>query len=278
MIEGKALFTGYLFTFDRWDEYWKAALKRDNGNIGKLTTKTQSWFVNYGVTDCLTVIAAMRYVRTHASQGTLRSMQGLAGLLRGREISDPDGARGQFRSAARAYSYVSVAQFQALKLRGTYKYLYNRPAPSQVDQGIRALLPTNGVPSVRRRCCLGRRRLPTSPRGSRWGRPSPPSSTRARAPMGCARRVASPAIGRRWPRPPPLAVKFRGAAWERRPRPPMLPRAFALLNMAMHDAAVACWDTKFTYFNPRPSQLDPELKTAVGFSRGFLDGADPGPR
>jgi hypothetical protein len=41
-------------------------------------------------------------------------------------------------------------------------------------------------------------------------------------------------------------------------------RAFALLNMAMHDAAVACWDTKFTYFNPRPSQLDPELKTAVG--------------
>ena len=30
-------------------------------------------------------------------------------------------------------------------------------------------------------------------------------------------------------------------------------RAFALLNMAMLDAAVACWDAKFTYFNPRPS-------------------------
>jgi PAP2 superfamily protein len=41
-------------------------------------------------------------------------------------------------------------------------------------------------------------------------------------------------------------------------------RALALLNMAMHDAAVACWDAKFTYFNPRPSQIDPEIKTVVG--------------
>ena len=41
-------------------------------------------------------------------------------------------------------------------------------------------------------------------------------------------------------------------------------RAFALLNMAMHDAAVGCWDAKFAYFNPRPSQLDPEIRTWVG--------------
>ncbi len=41
-------------------------------------------------------------------------------------------------------------------------------------------------------------------------------------------------------------------------------RAFALLNMAMHDAAVGCWETKFFYFNPRPSQLDPSIKTPIG--------------
>jgi hypothetical protein len=41
-------------------------------------------------------------------------------------------------------------------------------------------------------------------------------------------------------------------------------RAFALLNMAMHDAGIACWDTKFTYFNPRPSQLDPSVRTTIG--------------
>lgn len=41
-------------------------------------------------------------------------------------------------------------------------------------------------------------------------------------------------------------------------------RAFALLNIALHDAAVGCWETKFYYFNPRPSQLDPSIKTSTG--------------
>lgn len=41
-------------------------------------------------------------------------------------------------------------------------------------------------------------------------------------------------------------------------------RAFALLNMTMHDAAIACWDAKFFYFNPRPTQLNPEIKTGTG--------------
>lgn len=34
--------------------------------------------------------------------------------------------------------------------------------------------------------------------------------------------------------------------------------------MAMHDAAVGCWDTKYAYFNPRPTQLDRSIRTAVG--------------
>ncbi|WP_353267400.1 phosphatase PAP2 family protein [Gemmatimonas sp.] len=41
-------------------------------------------------------------------------------------------------------------------------------------------------------------------------------------------------------------------------------RTLALLNMAMHDAGVACWDTKFRYYNPRPAQLDPSIKTVIG--------------
>lgn len=41
-------------------------------------------------------------------------------------------------------------------------------------------------------------------------------------------------------------------------------RTLALLNMAMHDAGVACWDTKFKYYNPRPAQLDPTIKTKIG--------------
>jgi membrane-associated phospholipid phosphatase len=41
-------------------------------------------------------------------------------------------------------------------------------------------------------------------------------------------------------------------------------RAFALLNMSLHDAAVACWEAKYFYYNPRPSQLNPAIKTATG--------------
>jgi len=36
------------------------------------------------------------------------------------------------------------------------------------------------------------------------------------------------------------------------------------LNMALMDAGIACWDAKYFYFNPRPTQLDPNIKTLTG--------------
>jgi hypothetical protein len=41
-------------------------------------------------------------------------------------------------------------------------------------------------------------------------------------------------------------------------------RNMALLNMALMDAGIVCWDAKMFYFNPRPSQLDPRIKTLTG--------------
>jgi len=41
-------------------------------------------------------------------------------------------------------------------------------------------------------------------------------------------------------------------------------RNFALLNMAEMDAAICCWDTKYFYFNMRPSQANPQIKTLTG--------------
>jgi hypothetical protein len=41
-------------------------------------------------------------------------------------------------------------------------------------------------------------------------------------------------------------------------------RVFAYLNIVLHDAAVACWETKYYYFNARPSQVDPDIKTSTG--------------
>lgn len=41
-------------------------------------------------------------------------------------------------------------------------------------------------------------------------------------------------------------------------------RNLALLNMSLMDAAIVCWNTKYVYYNPRPSQLNPAIKTLTG--------------
>jgi hypothetical protein len=41
-------------------------------------------------------------------------------------------------------------------------------------------------------------------------------------------------------------------------------RNMALLNMSLMDAAIACWDAKYTYYSPRPSQVDAAIKTWTG--------------
>ena len=41
-------------------------------------------------------------------------------------------------------------------------------------------------------------------------------------------------------------------------------RNMALLNMALMDAGIVCWNTKYFYFNPRPTQFDPSIKTLTG--------------
>ena len=41
-------------------------------------------------------------------------------------------------------------------------------------------------------------------------------------------------------------------------------RNFALLNMAEMDVAICCWDTKYFYFNQRPTQANAQIKTLTG--------------
>jgi hypothetical protein len=77
MMGKGALFAGDVYTHDSWDQYWEGDLKRDNGNIGKVTTRTNNWFGNYGVTERLNIIGTVPYVWTRASQGVLGGMQGV---------------------------------------------------------------------------------------------------------------------------------------------------------------------------------------------------------
>jgi hypothetical protein len=76
MMGKHSLFTGDVYSHDSWDQYWEGTLKRGNGNIGTLTTQTDVWSANYGITDRLNVIGTIPYVWTRASQGVLHGMRG----------------------------------------------------------------------------------------------------------------------------------------------------------------------------------------------------------
>src|SRR5205823_9393316 len=49
--------------------------------------------------------------------------------------------------AARAYSYVSAAQYDALKAAWYWKYQYNRLSPAKNDNTVAALVPVSDLPS-----------------------------------------------------------------------------------------------------------------------------------
>jgi hypothetical protein len=288
--------------------------------------------------------------------------------------------------AARAYSYVSVAQYEALKAAWFYKFQYNRLSPAKADPDIRALVPISDLPSYpsedavmagvtvqllstlfpaaveeitlkgaqQREAALlaGKATASDLSAGLALGR-SIATLVLARASTdGTSNAIGTPVqwaslataaqargeipwISREIPARPPMLPNFGAvAAWSltsadivsvRPPAPPSTAsaqmktetaevrqtvehltreqraiaqkwndgagtytppghwndiaadhirdarmsevraaRTFALLNMAMHDASVACWEAKYFYFNPRPSQMDPAIKTDIG--------------
>jgi hypothetical protein len=83
MIPRRTLAAGVLLTHERWDRYWEGVLRRENENIGTLTTQSVTLAAGYGVTDRLSVTAVLPYVRTRASRGTLREMHGVQDLVLG---------------------------------------------------------------------------------------------------------------------------------------------------------------------------------------------------
>jgi len=83
MMPKKNLCTGFMYTHDQWTEYWEGELKRDNGNVGKVTTQSLMWVGNYGITNRVNIIAMLPYIKTKASMGTLHGMEGVQDLSLG---------------------------------------------------------------------------------------------------------------------------------------------------------------------------------------------------
>jgi hypothetical protein len=83
MMSKKDLCTGFMYTHDQWTNYWEGELKRENENIGTLTTQSLMWVGTYGITDKLNIIAMVPYVKTEADQGTLHFMEDIQDLTFG---------------------------------------------------------------------------------------------------------------------------------------------------------------------------------------------------
>lgn len=288
--------------------------------------------------------------------------------------------------AARAYSYVSVAQYEALKAAWFFKFKFNRPSPAKTDAGISTVVPASDLPSypsedavlsgasaeilkllfpgaieeitrkaaeereaailsgratasdVAAGLALGKavaalvinraradgmgtaggnltmwkalESAATSKGETAWQSQESP----ARAPMlmnfGAVKAwTMTPAeVTALEPGPPPstssdqmkadlaevkrttenltreqlaIALKWNDGAGTATPpghwnaiaadyvrdaglSEVRAARIYAVLNMAMHDVSVGCWDTKMKNFNPRPAQLDPTIKTMIG--------------
>jgi hypothetical protein len=101
MMPKGTLTTGVLYAHDSWDQYWEGMLKRTNGNIGTLTTKSITWVGGYAVTDRLGLMATLPYIWTHASQGVLHDMSGVQDLtlaVKFRLLSTGPGKHGTFNA------------------------------------------------------------------------------------------------------------------------------------------------------------------------------------
>jgi hypothetical protein len=92
MLTKRQVQTSLSYSHDAWDEYWEGSLKRDNGNIGTLTSETATWGIGYGLHDRFNVLASVPYVWTHASQGVLHDMEGFQDFTLAAKVSLLDAA------------------------------------------------------------------------------------------------------------------------------------------------------------------------------------------
>ncbi len=72
---------GFMYSNSSWKNYWEGTFKRNNLNIGTLSTSSYGAMVNYGVSNNLNLLASVPYITTYASGGTLEGLKGVQDLM-----------------------------------------------------------------------------------------------------------------------------------------------------------------------------------------------------
>ncbi len=80
MMQRNYFCVGAAAGYSSWKNYWEGTNKRDNANLGTVSTKAAMVMGNFGVTDKLNLLFGLPYIKTQASAGTLKGQRGLQDL------------------------------------------------------------------------------------------------------------------------------------------------------------------------------------------------------
>ncbi len=80
MMEKQQFCVGGMYNYSSWKNYWEGTFKRNNQNLGTVSTQMVGLMGNYGIKDNLNILVNAPYVWTHATAGTLRDMHGIQDL------------------------------------------------------------------------------------------------------------------------------------------------------------------------------------------------------
>ena len=80
MMGKNRLCIGPMYSYTSWKNYWEGELKRNNLNLGTVSTQTFSVMGNYGITSKLNLLFNVPYIKTKASAGTMQGMKGVQDL------------------------------------------------------------------------------------------------------------------------------------------------------------------------------------------------------
>ncbi len=80
MINKNFFCAGVMYSYGSWDEYWEGRFKRDNENMGKVSTQMIGVMGSYGITKNLNALFSVPYVQTKATGGTLKGLKGIQDL------------------------------------------------------------------------------------------------------------------------------------------------------------------------------------------------------
>ena len=72
--------TGFMYGNSSWKNYWEGTLKRDNQNLGTVSSQMIGIMGNYGIKDNLNVLFSVPYFNNKASAGTFVGRHGIQDL------------------------------------------------------------------------------------------------------------------------------------------------------------------------------------------------------